>query len=115
MVRKARRFDREPDHEAMSITIEADSIKEPVKFRRSGDRNALQSDLDGKVDITIVDPLPNSCGDSRRSKRGERISGRDYTIDARKITKRGKSKVDPKRDIATASKYVRIFKRRRGE
>ena len=26
-----------------------------------------------------------------------------------------KSKVDPKRDIATASKYVRIFKRRRGE
>ena len=38
----------------------------------------------------------------------------DY-IDARKITKRGKSKVDPKRDIATASKYVRIFKRRRGE
>jgi len=39
----------------------------------------------------------------------------NYTIDARKITKRGKSKSDPRRDVATASKYVRIFKRRKGE
>lgn len=99
----------------MSVTIEADSIREPVKFRRSGDHNALQSDLDGKVDIVVVNPLPNSCGDPRRAKRGEKISGMDCTIDARKITKRGKSKNNPKKDVATASKYVRIFKRRRGE
>lgn len=99
----------------MSVTIEADSIKEPVKFRRSGDHNALQSDLDGKVDIVVIDPLPNSSGDSRRAKRDEKISGMDFTIDARKITKRGRSKNNPKRDVATASKYVRIFKRRKGE
>lgn len=115
MARKARRFDRDPDHEAMSIMVEADAVREPVKFRRSGDHNALQSDLDGKVDITIVDPLPNSSGNPRRARRGEKISGMDYTIDARKITKRGKSKNDSKRDVATASKYVRIFKRRKGE
>ena len=115
MARKARRFDRDPDHEAMSIAIEADVVREPIKFRRSGDHNALQSDLDGKVDITIVDPLPNSSGGSRRAGRGEKISGMNYTIDARKMTKRGKSKSDPRRDVATASKYVRIFKRRKGE
>lgn len=104
----ARVFRQKHDYEASSVEIEADRISKPEKFRRSSDHNAVQVDAEGNVKIGIRSQYPNEGKKDLRPDAGAEIRGDRFTIDARKIVKQ---KPRRKRDVATASKFVRIFRR----
>ena len=103
-------FRQKHDYEASSVEIEADRISKPEKFRRSSDHNALRVDAGGDVRIAIRGQYPNKGKKELRPDVGTDIRGDEFTIDARKIVKQ---KPRGKRDVATASKFVRIFRRSR--
>lgn len=101
---------RRHDYEAASVEIEADSISKPVKFRRTSDHNALQVDAGGDVRIKVRGQYPNKGTGEVRPEVGTEIRGEEFTVDARKIVRQ---RPHGKRDVATASKFVRIFRRSR--
>ncbi len=103
-------FRREHDYEAASVEIEADRISKPEKFRRSSDHHAAQVDAEGDVRIGIRAQYPNEGKKELRPDAGSELHGDRFTVDARKIVKQ---KPRGKRSVATASKFVRIFRRSR--
>ena len=100
----------DPDFEARSAEIEADSIRiqGEGKFRRSSVHHAERAVAEGKVRIKIREPLPNTDGNPRRPPSGSILEGSKAEVQSRKLTvaKSGK-KGEP--DKAAASRGIWIF------
>ena len=105
---------RKPDYEAESVSIEADTITEPEKFRRSNDHQANRITAEGDVEISIRKQHPEGKNDAKRPKAGTTLSfpgkGRSVDVDARRI---GKVDRGHGRERTSASMRVQIFLNRR--
>ncbi len=105
---------RKPDYEAESIAIEADSIGDSEKFRRSNDHQANRVSAKGDVEIKIRKQHPGVKDDTKRPKAGSTLSfpgkSRTVDVDARRI---GKVDRGHGRDKTSASMRVQIFLNRR--
>ena len=105
---------RRPDHEADAVTIEADSISDPKKFRRSNDHHGNKVVAGGDVKVTIRKQHPGSREKDVRPDAGTTLSapGKDskVVVEARRI-----KKIDHRgsRDRTHASMGVEIFGRMR--
>ena len=105
---------RKLDYEAESVSIEADTITDSEKFRRSNDHQANRITAEGDVEIKVRKQHPGAKDDSKRPKAGTTLSfpGKDRAIDvdARRI---GKVDRGHGRAKASASMRVQIFLNRR--
>ena len=105
---------RKPDYEAESVSIEADTITEPEKFRRSNDHQANRITAEGDVEIKVRKQHPDGKDGSKRPKAGTTLSfpgkGRSVDVDARRI---GKVDRGHGRERTSASMRVQIFLNRR--
>lgn len=105
---------RKPDYEAESVSIEADTITDPEKFRRSNDHQSNRITAEGDVEIRIRKQHQGAEDGSMRPKVGSILSfpGKDRTVDvdARRI---GKVDRGHGRAKTSASMRVQIFLNRR--
>ena len=105
---------RKPDYEAESVSIEADTITDPEKFRRSNDHQANRITAEGDVEIRIRKQHNGMKDDSKRPKAGSTLSfpgkHRAVDVDARRIgiVERGHGRAK-----TSASMRVQIFLNRR--
>ncbi len=99
---------RDPDMEAHTATIEADTIGDPKRFRRSSVHHAGRTEATGNVIVRIRKQFPNSDGNSKRPEEGSVFEGDKVEIQSRKVTVT-KSDGKSARDRATASMGVWFF------
>ena len=101
-------FRREPDHQADTVEIEADTITKPKKTRRTGDHNAMQVDADGRAVITVTKQFPGKNEGISRPPKGTRLTEDGFTVEARKFTRKNPR---GKREVCVAGKRVDIYRR----
>ena len=105
---------RQPDYEAESAGVVADTISNPMTFRRSKDHHANRITAKGDVEIKVHKQHRGSKDDVRRPKAGETLNfpgkNTDVDIDARRV---GKIDRGHGRHRTTVSKHVQIFRRSR--
>ena len=105
---------RKPDYEAESIVVEADSISDPEKFRRSNVHQANRITAKGDIEIDIRKQHRGTRDGSKRPVAGTILGfpgkNRKVDIDARRI---GKVERGHSRERVSASKRVQVFLNRR--
>lgn len=101
---------RRPDHEADAVTVEADSISDPKKFRRSNDHHGNRVVAGGDVRVMVRKQHPGSREKDVRPDAGTELyaPGKDseVVVEARRI---GKVDHAGSRDRTHASMGVEIF------
>lgn len=108
---RARIFRRDPDYEASSIVVEADSITQNELIRKSNDHRGSQIDADGNAKIVVVSQYANKGSKKSRPDAKTVIEGDLFTINAREINVHKKSGKGS-RTKASARNGVGIFRRR---
>ncbi|MBE6518324.1 MAG: hypothetical protein E7Z70_02115 [Thermoplasmata archaeon] len=99
-----------PDHEAHSVTVQADNIDKPREFHRNGTHNGNRTIAEGNVSVKVSKRHPESKDDDFRPGNGVILKGgkdQAVTIEAKLIKMHGKSRNG--QDSITASEDVRIF------
>ena len=102
---------RSADHEAESVSIQADSVSKPKKFYRNAKHNGNRSKVEGNIEITIRRRHKESKDDDFRPYEKTVLTGgpkQSIIVEAKRIEHQGRH--DGK-DVASASKDVRIFGR----
>lgn len=101
---------RKPDHEAESIVVKANRITNQGYFHRSNTHGGNRMVAKGDVEVEIKKQHPGNRDKGVRPDPGTTLIGpggdTEVTIEARRP---GRINRVPGRDIATASKGVRIF------
>ena len=64
---------RKPDYEAESVSIEADTITDSEKFRRSNDHQANRITAEGDDELTVRKQHPGAKDDSKRTRAGRLV------------------------------------------